>query len=66
MNIILFGVLTSRVYGGVDFCSKSVLKLSRYKKDLNDVKAAPFLVSSAKKTHRKRGSCDIIKVLLIM
>ena len=45
------------------------LKSSRNKKDLNDVTAALFLVSfsqlPAAKKHRKRGSCDVIKVLLI-
>ena len=45
------------------------LKSSRSKKDLNDVTAAPFLVSfsqlPAAKKHRKLGSCDIIRVLLI-
>ena len=46
-----------------------VLKSSRNKKDLNDVTAAPFSVSfsqlAAAKKHQKRGSCDVIKVLLI-
>ena len=47
-----------------------MLKLSRNKKDHNDVIAAPFSVPfsqlpAAKKTHQKRGSCDVIKVLLI-
>jgi hypothetical protein len=46
-----------------------VLKLSRNKKDLNDVTAAPFSVFLSQlptaKKHRKRGSCDVIKVLLI-
>ena len=47
-----------------------LLKLSRNKKDLNDVAAAPVLVSfsqlpAVKKHTKKRGSCDVIKVLLI-
>ena len=50
--------------------SMQLLKSSRNKKDLNDVTAAPFSVSfsqlPAAKKHRKRGSCDVIKVLLIL
>ena len=46
-----------------------LLKSSRNKKDLNDITAAPFSVSfsqlQAAKKHQKRGSCDVIKVLLI-
>jgi hypothetical protein len=46
------------------------MKSSRNKKDLNDVTAAPFLMSfsklpAAKKKHQKRGTCNVIKVLLI-
>ena len=50
-------------------CFIFILKLSRNKKGLHDVTAAPFLVSfsqlPAAKKHRKRSSCDVIKVLLI-
>ena len=42
-----------------------LLKLSRNKKDLNDVTAAPFSVFQLRKRHWKWGSCDVIKVLLI-
>ena len=49
--------------------NNKLLKLSRNKKYLNDVTAAPFLVSfsqlPAAKKHPKRGSCGVIKVLLI-
>ena len=44
------------------------IKSSQNKKDLNDVTAAPFLVFfcywQMRKIHRKRGSCDVIKVLI--
>ena len=46
-----------------------LLKLSRNKKDHNDVTAAPFsvffLLLVAEKRHQKWGSYDVIKVLLI-
>ena len=46
------------------------LKSSQNKKDLNDVTAARFPVSfsqlPAAEKHQKPGSCDIIKVLLIL
>jgi hypothetical protein len=49
--------------------SFALLKSSRNEKDLNDVTAAPLSVSfsqlAAAKKHQKRGSCDVIKVLLI-
>ena len=48
---------------------RSRVKLSQNKKDLNDVTAALFSVSfsqlPAAKKHKKRGSCDVIKVLFI-
>ena len=48
-----------------------LLKSSQKKKELNDVTNAPFLVyfsqlPAAKKKHRNQGSCDVIKVLLIL
>ena len=46
----------------------NTLKSSQNKKDLNDVTAAPlvfFLLLAAEKRHRKWGSCDVIKILLI-
>ena len=46
------------------------LKSSQNKKDLNYVTAAQFSVSSsqlpAAKKHQKPGSCEVIKVLLIL
>ena len=46
------------------------LKSSQNKKDLNDVTAAPFSMSfsqlPAAKKHPKLGSCDVIKILLIL
>ena len=44
-----------------------IVKSSRNKKELNDITAAPFSVFfcswQLRKRHRKRGSCDVIKVL---
>ena len=49
---------------------QGLLKSSRNKKDLNDITAATFLVSfsqlPAAKKHQKAGSCEVIKVLLIL
>ena len=47
-----------------------ILKSLQNKKDFNDFTAAPFFVSffsvaSNQKSHRKRGSCEVIKVLPI-
>ena len=48
----------------------NLIKSPRNKKDLNDVTAASFSVSFTQlptaKKHQKRGSCDVIKVLLIL
>ena len=52
------------------FLFKTLLKSSRNKKDLNYVTAARFSVSfsqlPAAKKHQKAGSCEVIKVLLIL
>ena len=52
-----------------NFFPIGILKLSRNKKDLNEVSAALFSVSfsqrPAAKKHQKWGISDIIKVLLI-
>ena len=52
------------------YCASVILKLSQNKKDLNDITAALFSVSFSQlpvaNKYRKRGSCDVIKVFLIL
>ena len=65
-------VLTPTLNGGVqsEKLKACLSKSSRNKKDLNNVTAAPFLMSfsqlPAAKRHRKVGSCDGNKVLPIL